>query len=154
MKQCTIRNESVSISSRDILTEILRQGTQEMLAQAINNEVEVAEYICLNHPRLKARGEQVTAFGEVVFTSSPLSRSQMVSRTESDGFAESGFGGWVNEKSRSAGQVLLLLGRRKSHPQHLTVSHPDFTIPIMGWRGHRTEFINHVQQMLAEEDIE
>ena len=43
MKQCTIHNESVSISSRDILTEILRQGAQEMLAQAINNEV--AEYI-------------------------------------------------------------------------------------------------------------
>ena len=44
MKQCTIHNESVSISSRDILTEILRQGAQEMLAQAIDNEV--AEYIC------------------------------------------------------------------------------------------------------------
>ena len=43
MKQCTIHNESVSISSRDILTEILRRGAQEMLAQAINNEV--AEYI-------------------------------------------------------------------------------------------------------------
>ena len=119
MKQCTIHNESVSISSRDILTEILRQGAQEMLAQAINNEV--AEYICLNHPRLKARREQGIAFGDGFSMSSPPSRSQMISRAGSDGFAESGFGGWVNEKSRSARQVLPLLGRKKSHPQHLTI---------------------------------
>ena len=84
MKQCTIHNESVSISSRDILTEILRQGAQEMLAQAINNEV--AEYICLNHPRLKARREQRIASGDGCSMSSPPSRSQMVSRTGSDGF--------------------------------------------------------------------
>jgi len=69
VKQCTIHNESVSISSRDILTEILRQGAQEMLAQAINNEV--AEYICLNHPRLKARREQGIAFGDGFSMSSP-----------------------------------------------------------------------------------
>jgi len=43
MKHCTIQNEHVSIGSRDVLTEILRQGAQEMLAQAIENEV--AEYI-------------------------------------------------------------------------------------------------------------
>ena len=111
MKQCTIHNESVSISSRDILTEILRQGAQEMLAQAINNEV--AEYICLNHPRLKARREQGIAFGDGFSMSSPPSRSQMVSRTGSDGLAESGFGGWVNEKSRPARQVLPLLGSKE-----------------------------------------
>ena len=43
MKQCTIQNEHLSISSRDVLTEILRHGAQEMLAQAIENEV--AEYV-------------------------------------------------------------------------------------------------------------
>ena len=43
MEQCTIQNEPMSIGSRDVLTEILRHGAQEMLAQAIENEV--AEYI-------------------------------------------------------------------------------------------------------------
>ena len=43
MKQCTIHNESVSMSSRDVLTDILRRGAQDMLAEAIENEV--AEYI-------------------------------------------------------------------------------------------------------------
>jgi hypothetical protein len=43
MEQCTIQNEHVSIGSRNVLTEILRQGAQEMLAQAIENEI--AEYI-------------------------------------------------------------------------------------------------------------
>ena len=43
MEQCTIHNESVSSSSRDVLTEILRRGAQTLLAEAIENEV--AEYI-------------------------------------------------------------------------------------------------------------
>jgi len=43
MKPCTIDNESVSMSSRDVLTDILRRGAQDMLADAIENEV--AEYI-------------------------------------------------------------------------------------------------------------
>lgn len=43
MEQCTIENESVSISSRDVLTEILRRGAQRLLAETI--EMEVAEYI-------------------------------------------------------------------------------------------------------------
>lgn len=43
MEQCTIHNEPVSISSRDVLTEILRSGAQKLLAEAIENEV--AEYI-------------------------------------------------------------------------------------------------------------
>ena len=43
MEQCTIQSEHVSIGSRDVLTEILRHGAQEMLAQAIENEV--AEYV-------------------------------------------------------------------------------------------------------------
>jgi len=43
MEQCTIQDEHLSISSRDVLTEILRHGAQEMLAKAIENEV--AEYV-------------------------------------------------------------------------------------------------------------
>jgi len=43
MEQCTINNEPVSISSRDVLTEILRSGAQKLLAETIENEV--AEYI-------------------------------------------------------------------------------------------------------------
>jgi putative transposase len=43
MEQCTIHSEHVSMSSRDVLTEILRRGAQDMLAEAIENEV--AEYI-------------------------------------------------------------------------------------------------------------
>jgi transposase-like protein len=43
MEQCMIQNEQLSISSRDILTEILRHGAQKMLAKAVENEV--AEYV-------------------------------------------------------------------------------------------------------------
>ena len=46
MKQSTIKDEHLSINSQDVLTEILRHGAQEMLAQAIENEV--AEYIEAN----------------------------------------------------------------------------------------------------------
>ena len=43
MKKDTKQNEHLSTSSRDVLTDILRQGAQEMLATAI--ESEVAQYI-------------------------------------------------------------------------------------------------------------
>ncbi len=43
MKQDTTERHNLSIGCRDILTDILRQGAQEMLAEAIKNEV--AEYI-------------------------------------------------------------------------------------------------------------
>ena len=43
MEQCITQNEHLPIISRDVLTEILRHGAQEMLAQAIENEV--AEYV-------------------------------------------------------------------------------------------------------------
>src|SRR5512136_563981 len=43
MEQGTSKTECLSIRSRDVLTDILRQGAQEMLATAIENEV--AEYI-------------------------------------------------------------------------------------------------------------
>jgi putative transposase len=43
MEQSTPKTECLSIRPRDVLTDILRQGAQEMLAAAIENEV--AEYI-------------------------------------------------------------------------------------------------------------
>lgn len=43
MEQGTPKTECLSIRPRDVLTDILRQGAQEMLATAIENEV--AEYI-------------------------------------------------------------------------------------------------------------
>jgi putative transposase len=43
MEQDTVNTECLSIRSRDVLTDILRQGAQEMLATAIENEV--AKYI-------------------------------------------------------------------------------------------------------------
>jgi transposase-like protein len=43
MEQSTTEGQNLSIGSRDILTDILRRGAEEMLAMAIENEV--AEYI-------------------------------------------------------------------------------------------------------------
>ena len=43
MKKDMTHNEAASTKSRDVLTEILRQGAQKMLATAIENEV--VEYI-------------------------------------------------------------------------------------------------------------
>jgi len=43
MEQVTAKTEYLSIMPRDVLTDILRQGAQEMLAAAIENEV--AEYV-------------------------------------------------------------------------------------------------------------
>jgi putative transposase len=52
MKKDTIHKEHLSISSRDVLTEILRRGAQEMLAEAVENEV--AEYLS-DHEHLRDR---------------------------------------------------------------------------------------------------
>ena len=43
MEQSTLPTECLSMRPQDVLTDILRQGAQEMLAAAIENEV--AEYI-------------------------------------------------------------------------------------------------------------
>ena len=39
MEDCTVSSRIVSIGSQDALNEILRQGAQQMLSQAIENEV-------------------------------------------------------------------------------------------------------------------
>lgn len=50
MENDTTNTQPMSISSRDVLTDILRQGAQKMLAEAIRNEV--AEYLD-NHAYLR-----------------------------------------------------------------------------------------------------
>jgi hypothetical protein len=59
------------------------------------------------------------AFGEAVLMSSPPSRSQIEVKLES------GFGGWADEKIKTAREAVLHLGRKKSHPQHLTIALPE-----------------------------
>ena len=56
------------------------------------------------------------AFGEAASISSPPSRSQM------DGRAKSGFGGWVDEKVETAREAAPLLSRKKVYPQNLTIA--------------------------------
>jgi hypothetical protein len=36
---------------------------------------------------------------------------------------KSGFGGWADEKINTAREAAPILSRKKSHPQHLTISH-------------------------------
>jgi len=61
------------------------------------------------------------AFGEKYSTSSPPSRSQMLGKHHRQSFAESGFGGWADEKVEMAREAFPLLSQKKSHPQHLTI---------------------------------
>jgi len=72
----------------------------------------------LNHhrPNMKGKDKEGIAFGEAVVISSPPNRSQI------EGNPESGFGGWADEKIKTAREAAPLLGRKKSHPQHLTIS--------------------------------
>ena len=59
MKKDTTNTEHLSIASRDVLTEILRQGAQQMLAAAIENEV--LEYVA-GHTHLRdAEGRRLVA---------------------------------------------------------------------------------------------
>jgi len=62
------------------------------------------------------------AFGEAVLMSSPPSRSQIYGQAKRQSFAESGFGGWADEKIKTAREAAPRLARKKSHPQHLTIS--------------------------------
>ena len=64
----------------------------------------------MNHQRLKINGKdrEGIAFGEPVLMSSPPSRSQM------DATPESGFGGWADEKIKTAREAAPLLSRKKS----------------------------------------
>ena len=57
MKQDTANSGHLSIGSRDVLTEILRQGAQQMLATAIENEV--AEYLAAHTDQRDAYGHRL-----------------------------------------------------------------------------------------------
>jgi len=57
MEQGTPKTECLSIRPRDVLTDILRQGAQEMLATAIANEV--AEYIERHAPLRDDQGHRL-----------------------------------------------------------------------------------------------
>jgi putative transposase len=57
MEQVTAKTECLSIMPRDVLTDILRQGAQQMLAAAIENEV--AEYVARHAPLRDAKGHRL-----------------------------------------------------------------------------------------------
>ena len=72
----------------------------------------------MNHhrPEMNDKDKEGLAFGEAVLMSSPPSRSQIEVKLES------GFGGRADEKIKTAREAVLHLGRKKSHPQHLTIA--------------------------------
>jgi len=69
----------------------------------------------LNHDRLNINGckEYGIAFGEAVFMSSPPSRSQIRDAVTWHRLAESGFGGWADEKIKTAREAAPLLSPEK-----------------------------------------
>jgi hypothetical protein len=54
------------------------------------------------------------AFGEAVLMSSPPNRSQMGVCVKHKGFAESGFGGWADEKIKTVREAALMLSLKKN----------------------------------------
>jgi len=68
----------------------------------------------LNHDRLKIDGckKHGIAFGEAVLMSSPPSRSQICGQARRQSFAESGFGGWADEKIKTAREAAPRLARK------------------------------------------
>ena len=57
MQESTVSTNVVSIGSKDILTEILRQGAQKMLATAIDSEV--SEYLAEHAHQLDKDGKRL-----------------------------------------------------------------------------------------------
>jgi len=80
----------------------------------------------LNHEPLNmgSRQRNGLASGEAVLMSSPPSRSQIGAGIRHQDFAESGFGGWVDEKIEPVREAAPMLSppQKKLHPQHLTIS--------------------------------
>jgi len=78
----------------------------------------------LNHEPLNTgrREGYGLAFGEAVLRSSPPNRSQMDAGVKHQEFAESGFGGWADEKMKTVREAAPMLRPKKIHPQHLTIS--------------------------------
>lgn len=70
----------------------------------------------MNHDQLNIDGckEYGIAFGEAVLKPSPPSRSQICDSVACHRFNESGFGGWADEKIKTAyGEAVPLLSRKK-----------------------------------------
>jgi hypothetical protein len=75
------------------------------------------------------------AFGDGLFMSSPPSRSQIWARACRGRLPESGFGGWADEKIKTAREAVPYclfanhsappgLSQEKTHPQLLVISRP------------------------------
>lgn len=69
----------------------------------------------MNHdrPNIGNRKEYGIAFGEAVLISSPPSRSQIRNGVTCHRLAESGFGGWADEKIETAREAAPLLSPKK-----------------------------------------
>jgi hypothetical protein len=67
----------------------------------------------LNHERLNTstRNRCGIAFGEAILISSSSSRSQICGQATHQGFAESGVGGWADERTETAGETRLIRRR-------------------------------------------
>ena len=78
----------------------------------------------MNHEPLNtgSRERYGLAFGEAVLILSPPSQSQIGAGVKHQDFAESGFGGWADEKMKTAREAAPMLSPKKFHPQHLTIS--------------------------------
>jgi len=57
MKKTTTNTQSVSMTSRDVLTEILRKGAQDMLAEAVQKEI--AQYVNQRRNHTDANGRRL-----------------------------------------------------------------------------------------------
>jgi hypothetical protein len=70
----------------------------------------------LNHhrPEMNDKDKEGLAFGEAVLMSSPPNRSQMGVCVKHKGFAESGFGGWADEKIKTVREAALMLSLKKN----------------------------------------
>jgi len=70
----------------------------------------------LNHEPLNtaSRERYGLAFGEAVLMSSLSSRSQMCAGAKHQDFAESGFGGWADEKMKTVREAAPMLSPQKS----------------------------------------
>jgi hypothetical protein len=69
---------------------------------------------------MNGKDKEGIAFGDAVRMSSPPNRSQI------DVNPESGFGGWADEKIKTAREAAPHSGWEEFHPQHLTISHTKF----------------------------
>ena len=70
----------------------------------------------MNHEPLNTGSRELYgfAFGEAVLMSSPPSRSQICVGAKRQDFAESGFGGWADEKMKTVREAAPMLNPQRS----------------------------------------